>query len=201
MRKSTFALLGGLTALAITTSTTQIASASPEVSDQVAAPVTVQTHGFSGEDLFQGLVFGDGPVAQAHPELVPQVDLSAEQEAVVDDMLVQLHQQDARFFDRFAAGMQSGNPMLVQRAAQDAHVQLDSLVDTTSPSTDPMCVAVFIVAVAVLVTLALGVVSVAANVNAVANVTVTVNYRMPRLPQGSLVGERWVAEATRSLAA
>ena len=88
----------------------------------------------SGEDLFSGLVLGDGPAAFAVPELwgahdvrgaIAERGARSEGDAAVAlaearaAVVAYVAEADPAFFDRFKADITSGSPLRVQRALQE----------------------------------------------------------------------------------
>jgi SdpC family antimicrobial peptide len=100
----------------------------PATTGITSAQSTASQSPMDGETIFRGLVLDDGPVAKLFPEIWqdPQVvayvrlanqHSSKEQRAAARQKLVDLvRKQSPTFFDRFAAEMQSGDPVRVEAA-------------------------------------------------------------------------------------
>ena len=112
-----------------------------------AAAPTFDASALSGEELFRGLVLGDGPAAFAVPELwgtrdvrdavaaraarvevdpEASVSLAEARQAVVASLAA----SDPAFFERFKADVTSGSPLRVQRALRETTSRL--LTETSS---------------------------------------------------------------------
>ncbi|GAA1840237.1 sporulation delaying protein family toxin [Actinomadura bangladeshensis] len=114
-------------ALAIATSVTVLAGAAPAIAspDQAARPATVQTARFSGEDLFRGLFFGQGPVATTFPDITHQQQARVRTD-VVNELVSLMSESDPAFFSRFAADIRSGDRYRIRSALFTAHDLADS---------------------------------------------------------------------------
>lgn len=93
-------------------------------------------HKYSGEEILRGLVFGQGPVADLFPELINRQAIDDHVSAMTpearaayytqvektrtqfDALLAEIEQDDPAFLDRFAAAMQSGNHIEIERALE-----------------------------------------------------------------------------------
>ncbi|WP_164016007.1 hypothetical protein [Pyxidicoccus trucidator] len=80
----------------------------------------------SGEEVFRGLVFGDGPVAELLPEFwgnQPRRELSPQQkevgERVKAQLMADIHQADPGFFARFGVEIQSGKHLRIEQALKE----------------------------------------------------------------------------------
>jgi SdpC family antimicrobial peptide len=82
-----------------------------------------------GETLFRGLVFGEGAVAQAVPELWSGRSMEnpawtpaqhEEFEAAKSSIVVGMRRADPAFFGRFGAALQSGDPVRIERALDES---------------------------------------------------------------------------------
>ena len=83
----------------------------------------------TGEDIYRGVVFADGPVADMVPVIRDHARLSdrikdAKQlqdvRKVQDRLIRAIQKSDPGFFDTFARDMRSGNPQAVDRALRSA---------------------------------------------------------------------------------
>jgi SdpC family antimicrobial peptide len=99
-----------------------------------------------GETLFRGLIFGEGEVAQAFPEIwggkkIDDPSWTAEQrEAVVKTkalLISDMRTADPGFFDRYAAALQSGDRLRIERMLDESGKLFRQVADsriTTSQS-------------------------------------------------------------------
>jgi SdpC family antimicrobial peptide len=69
-----------------------------------------------GEELYRGMVFGEGPAAKLFPEIWQssavqgKVQISeAERRAKADEVVAWIHRKDPTFFDRFGSDVTSGD--------------------------------------------------------------------------------------------
>jgi SdpC family antimicrobial peptide len=69
-----------------------------------------------GEELYRGMVFGEGPAAKLFPEIWQssavqgKVQISeAERRTAADQVVAWIHRKDPTFFDRFGSDMTSGD--------------------------------------------------------------------------------------------
>jgi SdpC family antimicrobial peptide len=81
----------------------------------------------SGEEVFRGLVFHEGPVAAQLPEVwrqVPPRQLTPEQQEArarrKDAVVADIRQADPTFFDRFGADIQSGDHLRIEQALDES---------------------------------------------------------------------------------
>jgi SdpC family antimicrobial peptide len=121
---------------------------------------------FNGEELVRGIYFGTGTVASLLPEVwqdptiqrfLPQLH-SPQTIALENRVIKRIRAAQPLFFNSFAAGMQSGNPLVVQTTLERATRELVSLVTqeagpsvfrTNAASVGPDCEVLFIAAAAV----------------------------------------------------
>lgn len=89
------------------------------------------TKSYSGEEIFLGLIFGEGEVAKLFPEiwesaeiLEMRAEVTPEQAEVLkqfqSDLLNYLTEQNPAFFSRFSESMQSGNHLRIASALDEA---------------------------------------------------------------------------------
>ena len=107
----------------------------------------------SGEDLFSGLVLGDGPAAFAVPELWGAHDargaavaraartgddpeVAAALAGFRQSLVEHVAEADPAFFDRFKAEVTSGSPLRVQRALRETAALIASESTTSRLQTD-----------------------------------------------------------------
>lgn len=98
--------------------------------------------GYSGEDLFKGLLLGQGPVADLFPEVwndvkefreqaIPPEEFEKAQLAMsdyADAMIETIAAEDPGFFDAFAAEIQSGDHLRVESAVYDGAEKLVDVI-------------------------------------------------------------------------
>ena len=119
----------------------------------VAEPPAFDASSLSGEDLFRGLVLGEGQAAFAVPELWGAHDtrgaIAARDARVGDDPEVaealagvrkgvvdHVAEADPAFFDRFKAEVTSGSPLRVQRVLRETAALIASESATSRLRTD-----------------------------------------------------------------
>jgi SdpC family antimicrobial peptide len=84
---------------------------------------------YSGETLFRGLFFHQGPIGQRLPGLSISPTAPTGQGALVLDALIaKMRQSDPAFFNRFATGIQSGSRLRILAAIKDAQAVFDNAV-------------------------------------------------------------------------
>ncbi len=100
--------------------------------EQGASSDVVRRAPLAGRALYQGMFFGVGPAAQLFPEIWENEDLKAriqrqgregEFETAANAVSDMIAGQDPAFFDRFAAGIQSGDHLLIEQTMKDARQQ------------------------------------------------------------------------------
>lgn len=83
----------------------------------------------SGEQIFRGVFFGQGPAAALLPELwkgksveerAQTPERVARVRALQNEVVAQIADKDPAFFERFGATVRAGNHVAVERALQDA---------------------------------------------------------------------------------
>ncbi len=116
---------------------TPIVSADPSALDELHCdrslglrPATCRSprppYVFDGETLFKGLFFGQGPVATRFPEIAsrfPRMSMTEGDKAFaqfIEWVSDRLRQYDRLFFDRLAAGLQSGNHLTIAATMDQA---------------------------------------------------------------------------------
>lgn len=78
---------------------------------------------FDGETLFKGLFFGQGPVAALFPEITERlksIKPTPEADLFVTQVIARLRQHDRSYFDRLAAGLQSGDHLAIEATMDHA---------------------------------------------------------------------------------
>ena len=105
-------------------------------SDSTSAAQASQQTELTGEELFDGLFLGVGPLTESHPDVVwAGTDRPISQENI-DAMHKQLREDDPDFFKDLEAGVTSEDPYKVRSALVSAHDQMKESFHTVSP-TDP----------------------------------------------------------------
>ncbi|MFF2375181.1 hypothetical protein ACFVUW_12470 [Streptomyces xiamenensis] len=179
------------------------ASATPSPAPLVAVAQDAAT---DGQDLFTGLFFGIGPVAD---DLVAgglfagddtgefAHNATAEGRAAIAEIVALVEEASPEFFAGFASDVRSGDPRLVEAAVAEAVEELTAVVEVEQ-SEDFGSGALCIVNVA-----AAANVAVALNVASVANVLTQVNFWIEAPPANGagLSQEEAVALLTAQLAA
>jgi SdpC family antimicrobial peptide len=97
----------------------------------------VQQARLDGRALYTGMFFGVGPGAKLFPEIWENDALDAraqrqgreaEFETAANGVADKLAARDAAFFDRFAAGIQSGDHLRIEQTMKDAREQTRAVV-------------------------------------------------------------------------
>jgi SdpC family antimicrobial peptide len=88
---------------------------------------------WDGESLFRGLVLGEGPVAQAFPEIWAGREVESPSWTPAERLRVAeaksalvgaMRRSDPAFFDRFGKALNSGDPVQIDGAMEDARAVL-----------------------------------------------------------------------------
>lgn len=136
LRKSAFAPAALFAALASGCTDAPIAGVETE---------TVQYAKLSGEELFRGLMLGDGAAAGALPEVWQNPAMQgaraassaaelASQTQMQEYIFAFIGDADPAFFERFRASMTSGNPVALRAAIADAGMRTrDALLSHPDP--------------------------------------------------------------------
>jgi SdpC family antimicrobial peptide len=110
-----------LGALALTTGCTADTRSPTEAVARQAA--------LSGEDMFRGVFFGQGPAAALLPELwkgksiedrAQTAERAAQVRALQEELVARIAEKDPAFFGQFASTVRSGSHVAVERALQQA---------------------------------------------------------------------------------
>ncbi|HYG00897.1 MAG TPA: hypothetical protein VD927_00570 [Chryseosolibacter sp.] len=96
------------------------------------APSDVRKAGFTGEELFNGIFFGDGEVSARIPEIASQLDvreiLTADETAALNSirasLTADLKNADPNFFVNFKSAIQSGDHLIIEKALTNASQSL-----------------------------------------------------------------------------
>lgn len=78
---------------------------------------------FDGETLFRGLFFGQGPVAALFPEITERlkaINPTIQTDQFIAQVIARLRQHDRSYFDRLAAGLQSGDHLTIEATMDHA---------------------------------------------------------------------------------
>lgn len=129
----------------------------PVILDQMASP-SLGIGGFSGVELYRGIVFGDGPVAERIPTIRDHLQLEAqitEPEALAEirrqitELIAAISEKEPGYFDAFAQEVLSGDHERISRAmgegAKRARAEADDLGIYDQDSQKCIAVAVILV--------------------------------------------------------
>jgi SdpC family antimicrobial peptide len=104
-------------------------------------PATAARKRLSGEEVFRGLVLGEGTVAEQFPEVWGsfshrQFTLEEREahERTKAQLVADIRQADPTFFDRFGAAMQSGDHLRIERAMDESAVLVKQAVQGRMPA-------------------------------------------------------------------
>jgi SdpC family antimicrobial peptide len=100
--------------------TALLVAVSGPIAQAATRPAPAQRAVYDGESLLRGLFFGQGPVAQQHPELALTRVEGADAKAMTDRLVADVKRQDPRFPARFAVEVQSGDRVRVRAAVSEA---------------------------------------------------------------------------------
>jgi SdpC family antimicrobial peptide len=171
-------------------------AASAGVRAATAAPVPRLA--FTGEEVFRGTLLGEGAVAErldpryVKPFADARAKLTARQlkivSAINDSIVSWVRAEDPTFFLRYGTQMQSGNPVLVARAMDDARGMIKRIGAKAGAGQAPLSIddngkctfvlgalAVFVVGVAVINVAAVVNADIFANAVTYANIATWVN--------------------------
>lgn len=132
-------LLGATTAIALMLGSFQVANATTGTSP--SAPE------YSGEELFEGLLLHNGPLAEEHPEvLLDPTFAGAIGDDAADAILTLIEEQHPGAFGDFESGITSGDPYAVRQALYDGRDVLEDVLTvdsgpqgTVTPMADTVC--------------------------------------------------------------
>ncbi|GAA4195740.1 hypothetical protein GCM10022289_00370 [Pedobacter jeongneungensis] len=82
---------------------------------------------FSGQSIFKGIFFGDKKVGAFIPEISDERNYKGSA-AGLDQFIKKIEAIDADFFSSFKLSMESGNPIKVEQALNDANKILSKIV-------------------------------------------------------------------------
>ncbi|MGW6606120.1 hypothetical protein [Streptomyces sp. NPDC055036] len=179
-----------------------VSAAAADKQEQRAAAPAARADGVA---LYEGLFFGQGAVAKAHPDLVLARGKtgSANSAKVADKVVATIKAKDATFFDRFAAAMQSGNEVRVNRILAETNTK--TVAAMKSEFGDPVKAEDNLGAQCVVLVVVLGVGNFVyfVNVYESANVAYQVNWVDSASPKAgdTISRERWVHQAAQALRA
>lgn len=188
----------GLVASGVTTAS---ASVGVPTAQRVTADIAAH-QGFSGEELFRGVVFGQGSAGKVLGDLTARVALTREVEREIDRIVAEIQREESGFFSEFASLAQSGDVIQVRDAFADLGRALNSALEnlgyadgSNATAVTPRCIQVVLFAVGAVVYAGAAILQVAA-------VAVSVWYAGPKSAgaQPQLTHEKWIAEATVRLA-
>lgn len=151
--------------LVVAVATPAIAAGTPQASSSVQSSTGSV---YSGEALFEAIVFGTGPAVVEVTDLATPVEQAPEAVAAIAAIVDEIHAIEPAFFDRLESGLQSGNVKLVDSALQEtSSVLAEALLSLgylteTDIAAGPTCIQVVLFAVAALVVAGAGVLLVTA---------------------------------------
>jgi len=100
--------------------------------------VDVKVSEYKGEDLFRGIMFADGKVADLIPEIKKIKDFIVSQpfndkekiaiKTLQDSLITKLHKSDPDYFKAFQYNIQSGNQVVVASTIRNASVLINTLL-------------------------------------------------------------------------
>lgn len=203
MRKMTKTMMVGALALGLVASGVSAASASTAAAtERMTTAARVTSDRFDGEELFRGVVFGQGKAGRVLGDLTAPVQITREVESEIDRIVADIRAENPGFFAQFATQAQSGDVIQVRDAFAGLGRALDTSLDnlgysdsSNTATVTPRCIQVVLFAVGALVYAGAAILQVAA-------VAVSVWYAGPRSAEGQpqLSYEKWIAEATLRLA-
>ncbi len=116
----------------------QPGSGSAAVAPTAAAATTAATSGYTGEQLYRGIMLLHGPVADAIPEIRDNLKLENFQTSpktlatvrrAEDKIVALVRSSKPEFFDAFKAQMESGDHLVIQKGLWDAGLVTQAAVD------------------------------------------------------------------------
>ena len=110
MRSATTVLLVGTLSLGLVAGGVTAASASGmrESSERLSVAAGETNKRFNGEDLFRGVVFGQGKARKLLGDLRAHVEITPDVELEIDRIVADIQAKNAGFFLEFGAKAQSG---------------------------------------------------------------------------------------------
>ncbi len=188
----------------------------------VAPAQSLRVGRFTGEDIFRGLFFGSGPVAEVFPELwrdsrsrVLQTlrerpDHVAALDSVEQVVMRGIDREDSEFMKRFGAEISSGDHVRVDAALKGAAAAIlrvleaeygEEAIARPGQAVDPgqTCVAVTVFITVVSVVAVLAVVTTAVAIHTVA-AEVDVIQQEVAMPKARIAYEMWVDRIATRLA-
>jgi SdpC family antimicrobial peptide len=204
MMKITKTMLVGMLSLGLVASGVSAASAAsaPASTERGTASARATSDRFDGEELFRGVVFGQGKAGRVLGDLTAPVQITREVESEIDRIVADIRTEDPGFFAQFATRAQSGDVIQVRDAFADLGRALDRTLNnlgyedgSNAATVTPRCIQVVLFAVGALVYAGAAILQVAA-------VAVSIWWAGPRTSEGQpqLSYEKWIAEATVRLA-
>lgn len=169
------ALLAAVT-LVLSPTIATTASAQDGPSRNSDTRVSVPAAKYDGRDVYRGIFFGQGEVAEQLAETESfsamkegmALNNTPEAQATADTLMDIIEENSPGFFDRFGIGVLSGNPMRVQSALEDGTKQLETAavtIEQDDAMVEPMSpVAVVVAVVHVLAAVTAGNLAAAVNV-------------------------------------
>lgn len=168
MRKNYFATLG----LTLSTALLVAAVATPAIAagthETTISSQTTSEPSYTGEALFEAIVFGVGPAAVEVTDLATPVEQTPEALEAIAVIVAEIEVTEPGYFERLEVGLQSGNIKVVDRTLQETSSVFANALQSLGYLTrediaaGPSCIQVVLFAVAALVVAAAGVLVVAA---------------------------------------
>ena len=102
--------------------------------------VSQETKRFSGEQIFRGINFGDGPVAELFPEVwknsqvLQQFGNERGVKALIilrEKIILEIKTSDPTFMDKYSREMQSGEHLRIQAAMEESKRKITIAMQTT----------------------------------------------------------------------
>lgn len=133
-------ILGTTTAVALLVTSMHTAGATTD-----APPLEPS---YSGEELFEGLMLNNGPLAEEHPETLLDPALAGELGGTTADVILSLiDERHPHAFDDFEAAVGSGDPYAVRQGLYDGRDVLEDVLSasrggspgTITPMADTIC--------------------------------------------------------------
>lgn len=127
-----------------------------------AVPSASRVPSYDGETMFRGLYFGTGPATglfseiwESKPELLRGGAVSPEFSALQDRILGRIRTGDPTFFQRFEAGLRSGNHIRVERTLSEGSRAITGDPEVQGMGKDPQLPPPFVILVVVVAVLAI----------------------------------------------
>lgn len=207
--------LAGLVAVSLSLSFVAPTAASASPVPAETGSIESESFTVSGEELFRGIMFSEGPVAPELAAVQPVAPHDNNSRAVVNFVVDRIEAEDPSFLHQFGKEVQSGDPGRTQAIVEEASVRtMGALIDgeyvdpaavaagEVSPTCFAIQVVVVIAAAAVYAYAGMLQVQAVATYNWYAETTVTRSRSaLATAEEFSLEYENWIAGLTSTLAA